>query len=80
MKLYIRYSDFTRETFIDWLRNNGSSSRTTTIKIVETISLEDATAIIAKNMTPANNHDKYSNSLSQFDCDEDQVAKYKMLF
>lgn len=53
---------------------NGSSSRTTTtttttttiVESVEIISLEDAKAIIAENMTLVNNHNKYSNSLSQF--------------
>lgn len=57
--------------------DNGSFSRTTTttttttttVESVETISLEDAKAIIAENMTPVNNHNKYSNSLSQFKSD-----------
>ncbi|CEI86111.1 hypothetical protein RMCBS344292_00556 [Rhizopus microsporus] len=56
---------------------NGSSSRTTTtttttttiVESVEIISLEDAKAIIAENMTLVNNHNKYSNSLSQFKSD-----------
>ncbi|KAI7899588.1 uncharacterized protein BX663DRAFT_563746 [Cokeromyces recurvatus] len=46
-----------------------TTTTTTTLESVETISFEDAKAIIAENMTPVNNYNKYSNSLSQFKSD-----------